>query len=491
MVLRDVYYEIVANYSKRDTEKLKKAIKSDSGGRSSDSTYFSWAIAIGQAMVMIAPSLSAAWEFTNTNVALLILAMPTLLFFRFLVSRQRGFEPNRAVLLLLIATILVTFAALLPAYRQGGYIAEKSINAIGFYSLALYSSTACCLASLTYGKHSSVKVMLNSLYVASVSVCGAQLVLLGLGVENPLAGSAPQVGTEAITLAFLGIDLGRVILPLASGFQAGAIAPLTASIIALTRMRRGAQLREYLFFLVGLLPLLFLDARQFLLAIIVTAILTHRTVPAWVAATGATMMPGIFVAMPLVIREALPILTGVATMRSDKFGMFSGREYIWDQFWRYMRDIDAGPFFFGNGIYGHAISGVSKSYGRLFGGWGSEAQSFMHLHNSYLQIFIDTGLLGLFLWCTMIWLAIYRAMYNSNGQGKDSSGWRAISRILIAFCVVASSEVIFGVYMKESIGIWSILFMSVSIYNRQRDASRQRHDSTGIRARSPATADSV
>ncbi|KUO49480.1 MAG: hypothetical protein APF78_07740 [Sphingomonadales bacterium BRH_c3] len=451
------------------------AFRFNLGSQSDNRTYFSWVIAASLAIIIIAPSLSSAWEFTNTNVAILVLAMPTLLLFRFFLSRQREFSPNRPVLLLLVATIIVTFGALIPAYLRGGYIAEKSINAIGFYSLALYCSAACGLASLTFGRHSSIKIMMNSLYVACVGVCGAQLALLGLGVENPLAGSAPQVGTEAITLSLLGIDLGRVILPLASGFQAGAIAPLTASIIALTRIHRGAPWREYAFFLIGLLPLLFLDARQFLLAIIVAAILTLRRVPAWAAATGAAMLPGIFVAMPLIIREILPFLTGVATMRSGKFGMFSGREYIWNQFWRYMGNIDASPLFFGHGIYGHAISGVSKTYGRLFGGWGSEAQSFMHLHNSYLQIVMDTGLLGLLLWCTMIWLAIYHAMRNSRSQSRDAPGWRAIGKILIALCVVASSEVIFGVYMKEAIGVWLSLFATVSVYNRQQDTDRRRH----------------
>lgn len=418
-----------------------------------------------------------------------MLFSPSVLFVRFAVSKQRRFQPNRIVSLLFVAAIVITFVALLPSYQSGGFIAEKAINAVGFFSLALYSGIAASLASLTFGRHSSIKVLLNSAYVACVAVCGAQLLLLGAGLESPLAESAPQVGTEAITLSLIGLDFDRIILPLASGFQAGAIAPLVASIIALTRIRKGAGLQDYVFFFVGLLPLLFLDARQFLLAIIVTVALTTKFVPAWVAATGAALLPAIFVALPTIVREILPFLTGIATMRSDKFGMFSGREYIWNQYWRYVADIDAAPLLFGHGIYGHAISGVSARYGRLFGGWGEEAQGFMHLHNSYLQILMDSGLLGLAIWGAMIWAAIYRTLKNSEGGAGDAEGWRSIGQIIIALCVVASSEVVFGVYMKEAICITLAMFAAVAVYNRQRDSSlsRSRHRQP---AHAPAWAES-
>jgi len=416
-------------------------------------TAFSPSLSLGFFIALIAPALISAWEFQPVGVGLAVLAVPALLTWRLLaIGRRRAF-PHPGMIFLFTAMVLITIASFLVANSVGSVVAEQSGKLILLFLLVLLGPTTFAFTARSFRGGSSVSVIIQSLYVACVAICAIELLMLALGITSRFAEAAPQAGDQASFLALLGLDYKRTALPLASGFQAGAVAPLVATVIALARVRTLRGFWNIGFFVIGLIPILMLDARQFVVAVFATMLLTNRTVPAWGVATGAALAPCVAPFIALFARGVLPTELRIGIMRGAGGGMLNGREYIWTYFWNYIRQDDLGTILFGHGMYGQVATGLSSRYAYMFKEWETVTGKIAPLHNSYFQIVIDSGLVGLIVWAALLWLGVYHAVRLSRAPVRDAVAWRAAAMILIAVCVVGSSEVILCLYMKEAVTV--------------------------------------
>ena len=73
------------------------------------------------------------------------------------------------------------------------------------------------------------------------------------------------------------------------------------------------------------------------------------------------------------------------------------------------------------------------------------------LHNSYLQVIVDNGLLGLALYTAMIGLAAYKGRALSRNPGPNASAWRTLGMMVAGVAFAGASEVAFTIYMKEAL----------------------------------------
>lgn len=430
-------------------------------------------LAIGFVFAFIAPGLLSAWT-VNATLVISMMMIPSLVAL-IVVAVQwppRGISLHGPVFLLMIALLLyLPFELYMTEAHADPSIREIAGNAFGYFGLSLIQLVPLGIAASASRVRPPVTMFVQSLYVAAVVVSALQIFLVAIGVTNPKASELAQAGTGALLLQTLGFSSSRIVMPLSAGFQAGAIAPLVAALIAMTKLGRGKSFRHLAAFVIGLVPLLMLDVRQFAIALAFVPLVRRLARTNAMIAIGGAFFPFTY---PLVVLIAgkLPFLAEIVSARGDRFGMFSGREFIWTQFAYYLHSATPKQVLLGNGIYGQAVSDLSLHYAFMFNLWSASTKRYMLLHNSYFQTMADGGLVGLAIWMLLIGLSIYRAQALANtGDAETRKSWALVSAMLLALVFVATSETDMTIYLKEAIPVWFSMFMLIAFFGGRRTAS--------------------
>lgn len=433
---------------------------------------FSPIAAMGFAAAFAAPSLVTAWQFPPVVVAAIMLTAPTLAIGVLLIKpRKHTLDIFGRNMWLLTAVLVFLAVQGLVTIRDGTDEAyTTTFNSLAFTALSFLNVGILVFFSRSNLDRKPIEIVINSIYIGSFIISLAQILLLYYGIENPLADDLPQQGTDALFFSALGFKITRLAMPLASGFQAGGVASMVVAVIAVNKLVHRWNPLHALALGVAAIPMLLLDVRQFILAIIVISLTSYYARDQIKLAVFGAFLP--FLAPFIVaISQLFPIIGSILSSRSDRYGLFTGREFIWTQFSRYWFNATFEQNLLGNGLYGQYMAGISRTYSFMFVGWSASARPFALLHNSYIQTMADGGLLGLGLWMALIGLSIHRAQTLANTLPDPSrNAWRALVALLIAFAFVGSSETILTVYMREASPVWFSLFLAVALYGGPKSA---------------------
>lgn len=359
-------------------------------------------------------------------------------------------------------TILSTAHTFMIALQSVG---AQALNALIYFFFVVASISILVWDSRRRFGNLAAKNLIQTFYIASVVYCILQLGLLYWGYVNPIGESLPQINGEAVFAKFLGFRNSRAVLPVSTSLQAGAAIPLATCICAAAKLARDMKsyVNVFLFFL-GLYIVFLLDAQQFILSIGLTCALTYLIRSERIYGLIAALAPWMYVTYASIGQKLFPFLINFTSSRGrSAYGIFTGREYIWNRFWDYFQDANLEQLIFGNGTFGQGISRLSSSYAVMFAGFSPDARYLATLHNSYLQIIVDNGLIGLTCFTALIGFTAYRARVLSRQQGPAAGAWRAISMLVTAFAFTGASEVAFTIYMKEALIVTVLVSITVAV----------------------------
>lgn len=430
-------------------------------------------IAIGFSVLLTAPSLIAFGLPTYAVLPVMAIVPIAATGYLFTSAITRGafrFNINLLVFTFLVLNLVIFASGFMYSLRHGVPIAhDQLINTAAYVFIA--SSSALLFCTLVSNSRYPATSIMSALFLASLVICVVNLVLILGGVENPASIGQPQTQSPGMFSKALGLDVHRIMMPLSSGFQNGAVVPTTLCVLSAGFSGRYKVLRLVAFVL-GLLLLLLLDTRMFMIAIAM-AFATRFIRSALVIAAAAIVFPWIEVVF-VNFSQNFPTLAELATGRVDKYGLFSGREYVWNCFWDYFVKAKSSQVFLGNGLFGQANTGVSKNYAEVFHSWSGEMRATISLHNAFLQMIMDTGILGLAAFCALLFVLVRRVEILSRIDFLDGSGWKVISLLLLTFASIAGTEMVIGWYMKESVSITASLFFVAAFFGGRRTENNQR-----------------
>jgi hypothetical protein len=336
---------------------------------------------------------------------------------------------------------------------------DQVINTGAYVFIA--SATALLFCMILSKDRYPIVTLMSGLYFATFAICFLNLLLVAAGLENPAAASQPQTQSPSLLSDVLGLGIKRIMMPLSSAFQNGAVAPLALCVLSAGFSGRHKKLRA-LGFVLGALLLLLLDTRMFVFAGALAFAVRMVPSPKFVATT-AIILPWLEVGF-VSVSENFPTLSAFATGRTDKFGLFAGREFVWRQFWDYFDHATYRQILLGNGLFGQANAGISRYYADVFVSWQEGNRSTISLHNAFLQMTADTGLIGLAIFCVLLFRAVQRAEVFARANTQDASAWKALSLLLLSFASIAGTEMVIGWYMKESVSITVSLFLALGLF---------------------------
>ncbi|WP_271190502.1 O-antigen ligase family protein, partial [Dactylosporangium matsuzakiense] len=226
---------------------------------------------------------------------------------------------------------------------------------------------------------------------------------------------------------------------------------------------------------ISLFLLLLIDAKSFAIAAFAALGLftLFRSFPS-VLATIAVVIP----ALPPAITLSKDFLwLSFLDQRKSYYGMFTGREHIWDGFWAVWLKADDFHRFFGYGLLGQNTSGMYLKYKDMFTDYQTITKTTATLHNSYLQILADTGIFGLTINMLLLWVLVRTAAAWAK-NGEESNVWGAFTVLTISLAIAAGTEVALTVYMRESFALYIFLIVAVLTL---RSAKRENAGRASIR----------
>ncbi|GGY96533.1 hypothetical protein GCM10011614_09200 [Novosphingobium colocasiae] len=431
-------------------------------------------LGIGFFVILTVPSLLIL-DFPKIAMVPLLFFIPTIIFARFWLGamwkQPLGLNISWGRLALFVANFAILCLAAVYSYNHGlRPVREPVLNTFGFNILAAISALAFCLAAS--GEPRPVSALMSGLLLAALAICSLDLALHLGGYVNPGSAWQPQTKTPGLFFTLLGFKAHRVMMPLSSAFQNGAVVPTLLCVIAMGAGGRWVWLRGAAFGL-GLLLLLLLDTRMFILAIAIAFLSRVLSRIPWALAATALALPWLEVAV-VVYADLFPSVAEIAGGRSTAYGLFSGRQFIWEKCWDYLAWTKSGPLLLGNGLFGQANTGISRQYAAMFAYWPAEDRSAISVHNAFLQMLLDVGIVGLAAFGLMLFFAVSRAETLARRGGPDAPGWRIVSLVLLTFASIAGTEMVLGVYMKESIAITSCLFLATALFGGRRAPRRNQ-----------------
>lgn len=430
---------------------------------------------------------------SNWNVSPIIVmgaqAIPAaLLFLTPTPTRTAKPELNKPILLVSGAIIAASLIAIFYTVRNSPDIIAQAASNTGLFLLAAVGVVGFNVwdARRRFGQWAAARLT-TAFYFSCITFCGLQAALLLSGVSNPVGDLLPQLNGDAVLAKYLGFRNLRQILPISSSLQGGAVVPLATCVMAAANMtlRRFKSLDAGAM-LCGLFLLILLDVQQILLSVFTSAAAVIMLRDGRRYGIVASIVPWTYVLFALFGRAFFPFLLDLANLRGfNRFGLFSGREFIWQRFWEYLERADLSQFLIGNGAFGQSGSRLAETYAVMFASFTPEMRSLATLHNSYLQITVDTGVLGLALVMVLISLTAGRARNLAHGAGPDALAMRRIAMVVLAIALAGASEVAFTIYMKEAVGIivFSVAMVAISARSALPSAGRARERKQRFRMR--------
>lgn len=293
-----------------------------------------------------------------------------------------------------------------------------------------------------------------------------ELIMIVIGIRHQAYADTPQTKDSALLLSLAGLQINRVLLPISSGVNNGAVLASAGFLMAILFLGRTShKLWAYLCLApVSLILLLLNDTRSFIIATVVAVMMGLMMFKR------AKWLPLIIVLLPLlpplatVFSAALsPLVGGFASARYSSFGMFSGREFIWGMaFNEWLTGASPLAKLFGSGLYGQVSTGLSSGYSELFLSFSDAGAELASLHNSYLQAAADVGLVGLAVLVLLLGALARQLARLVQEQGSNGLAGAGLLAVLVTITMAAGTEVCISPYSKESIAVLAIVF-SVSV----------------------------
>lgn len=163
--------------------------------------------------------------------------------------------------------------------------------------------------------------------------------------------------------------------------------------------------KNYITILVCLFSLILLDARGSFFAALLALFIGNKMFR--FSMKWQILFISIFLIIPLITNKVLELLE---LNNAETIAIFSRRDAIWNiTIDNYSPSVS--EFLFGYGYVGQYTSGISELYSNLFPGYGNQNQ--ISVHNSYLQILIDFGIIGLMIFIISI-LKLIKVFKTSN-----------------------------------------------------------------------------
>ena len=376
-------------------------------------------------------------------------------------AKLRFAKPNHIFAPLVFCMFLYVVAFGRTYLIMSGYMAESITNSGSFFVIMLFLGFLSYYFASANGQNSS-RNFVNVIFLTLFMFCALEFLLHLMGVEHARKLELPQAGRPAVILQLIGLQMERVALPISTSVQIGGLGP---AILWAMSIAGYVKHRRSIFLVSGALALallLLVDARSMIIApILATAawrqFRSRPTILVWIA----IIVPALPVIFTAVGRLLLPFLVAITSNRGAQLGMFSNREFIWNNVWPYLSEASVVQIFFGNGAFGQVRAGIVKNYSFLFGQWSEMGTALVHLHNSYLQILIDIGLFGLLAFTILIGTLTWHAAKFSLRADDYTADALGIS--LLTLLWIAGTEVTLLPYAKE--GFFMTLLVWIGIAN--------------------------
>lgn len=404
-------------------------------------------------------------------IGLVLLLIAHALIFRVLLSKSTVFALETKSLPLIIVLGLSFFTTFIVGMLSSDPVinqASRSLLLVTGSSIALGLVVFLALSNRST-QASSIEILCTGVYQALFLICAAQIVLLILGINHSLAPLMPQTSSPNLFLQLLGFAVDRVMMPIGTGVQYPATLAATLVAMALVRILFLRDRRAVLTALVGMIVLALIDSRtaQFGPAVAVVAVLICRSskLGAFIA---ASLLPLLMLFYLNVEEVFAGIFDAVVSGRYTAFGLFSGRETIWFYAMAQIRENSLFETLVGHGLYSHIKLGLRDQYSHLFSNTTIEGQRLATLHNSFLQLWLDGGVIGVIVLLSALWVAmgrVWRACL-ARPQMEPNRAYVAPAAVkfqhmaaIFSLFWVGASEVILLPYARE--GFVLVLFVVV------------------------------
>ena len=145
------------------------------------------------------------------------------------------------------------------------------------------------------------------------------------------------------------------------------------------------------------------------------------------------------------------------TREAGDFASLSNRAVIWAAVGAYTVGVGPGVVFAGHGARGHVVSGLSDSWSALFE--TSYANPYeVSTHSTYVQIFVDSGVLGLGVFLALSWYSM-SALWRAQNRIRDGGG---AAFALLYLLITGSVETSLTYYSVEAwVPFWALVAISV------------------------------
>lgn len=274
--------------------------------------------------------------------------------------------------------------------------------------------------------------------------------LILLGVENIQIDNFAQTRQANAVLALLGVEQTRIIPPIAGSVQMAAVFPaalLSASLLDFSRASAA------LMGAAALLLLILIDARGALVApLLVLFVWRFRR----------SMSPGkisaIIIFIPIIYPYILYSINNLlwTLSRNDSAGVLSNRDIIWKIGFQNIENMRLGSFLFGDGAFSTYTTGFNVRFSDLFSSHGATTRDFSGMHNTYFQLFLDTGLFGLCAFMAITYFVVRNVLIRSL-DGR--AGARLHFCMIVSVLFMSATEVLVLPYAKEGAVLFLILLM--------------------------------
>lgn len=309
---------------------------------------------------------------------------------------------NKNFRLCLLAILSVDVSVLLGLYYQSPILNPwNSALLIGMFSLPYLASVVVQV----YNRE-DLEFDISRLFLKGLGLfLAVNLLGYGAGLRNLLHSFA-----------------GRVSLPFTMGIYDGAHILAFMNLLMLGYMKdfRGRPMR--FMFMLGIFVMnlgLMLSINSRLSFMVFMAIAVLFVTRAARAARGLYAIS--LFTMPLLTSFALliyailsqPIFTTILDRVSKKdVTTFNGRTYIWEAALDWVMD-DRRGLIFGNGYNGQYHLRMLEGVAKL---WNESGSYRLHMHSAFLEVFVNQGLVGLFLMYAILWRGYqyYRKEYLDN-----------------------------------------------------------------------------
>ena len=329
-------------------------------------------------------------------------------------------------------------ALALPEVHQ--YIIKSSAFFLSIWIFALISVRK----SASAGERSTLKAIIYSSHVYVL----INLIAYAMGLRRSLDLVNFGDYGDAKMFALLGVHTNRILLPFvpsltAFGLVAGAA--LCVALVGTFAFKGRERFWNIVMVPLSLLALLLTDARGSMLATLIAIVgflaLVQGRRLSWVK---YLILPSSLLFLLFFAISAALYGTGSVADLARGDSILSGREVIWGAAIPRLLNDPVG-LIFGHGYMGHYASGVTTDYVYLFLNWQLDEgrEELYTLHNSFLQLVYDQGLLGYVAMIAALSACASR-LVGKERHGKTLSGVVAV--YIIYLVVAGASDVSLTVY---------------------------------------------